>query len=116
RGHLRRRRRADRLRGARHRPRRPAAPPPRARARRVSLAVLHWLTDPWAEPLNRRALLEVALLGLAGGGLGCWLLFFQLAYSAESLAHALLPGLVGAALLGLPLLLGGAAGLLVAAV
>jgi ABC-type Mn2+/Zn2+ transport system permease subunit len=82
----------------------------------VTLAALHWLTDPWAEPLDRRALLEVALLGLAGGGLGCWLLFFELAYSAESLAHALLPGLVGAALLGLPLLLGGAAGLLVAAV
>jgi ABC-type Mn2+/Zn2+ transport system permease subunit len=79
-------------------------------------AVLGWLTDPWAQALTRRALLEVALLGAAGGALGCWLVFFNLAYSAESLAHALLPGLVGAALLGLPLLLGGAAGLLVAAV
>ena len=39
---------ADRLRRPRHRPRRPAAPPPRARPRRVTLAVLHWLTDPWA--------------------------------------------------------------------
>ncbi|MCW3041708.1 MAG: metal transporter permease [Solirubrobacterales bacterium] len=82
----------------------------------MSLALLHWLTDPWAEALTRRALLEVVLLGVSGGALGCWLLFFNLAYSAESLAHALLPGLVGAALLGLPLLLGGAAGLLVAAV
>lgn len=82
----------------------------------LTAAVLSWLTDPWQEPLTRRALLEVALLGVAGGALGCWLLFFNLAYSAESLAHALLPGLVGAALLGLPLLLGGAAGLLVAAV
>jgi ABC-type Mn2+/Zn2+ transport system permease subunit len=82
----------------------------------ATLAVLSWLTDPWQEPLTRRALLEVVLLGIAGGALGCWLLFFNLAYSAESLAHALLPGLVGAALLGLPLLLGGAAGLLVAAV
>ncbi len=82
----------------------------------MRLAVLHWLTDPWTQALTRRALLEVALLGAAGGALGCWLVFFNLAYSAESLAHALLPGLVGAALLGLPLLLGGAAGLLVAAV
>ncbi|WP_354698339.1 Manganese transport system membrane protein MntB [Paraconexibacter sp. AEG42_29] len=81
-----------------------------------TLAVLTWLTDPWQEALTRRALLEVVLLGVAGGALGCWLLFFNLAYSAESLAHALLPGLVGAALLGLPLLLGGAAGLLVGAV
>jgi ABC-type Mn2+/Zn2+ transport system permease subunit len=82
----------------------------------VSLALLSWLTDPWAEALTRRALLEVVLLGVAGGALGCWLVFFNLAYSAESLAHALLPGLVGAALLGVPLLLGGAVGLLVAAV
>jgi ABC-type Mn2+/Zn2+ transport system permease subunit len=77
-------------------------------------ALLTWLTDPWTQALTRRALLEVALLGTAGGALGCWLVFFNLAYGAESLAHALLPGLVGAALLGLPLLLGGAAGLLVA--
>lgn len=82
----------------------------------TTLALLDWLADPWREALTRRALLEVVLLGAAGGALGCWLLFFNLAYSAESLAHALLPGLVGAALLGLPLLLGGAAGLLVAAV
>lgn len=80
----------------------------------MHIPLLGWLTDPWAQALTRRALLEVALLGTAGGALGCWLVFFNLAYGAESLAHALLPGLVGAALLGLPLLLGGAAGLLVA--
>ncbi|MEJ7894651.1 MAG: metal ABC transporter permease [Solirubrobacteraceae bacterium] len=82
----------------------------------MSLAALQWLTDPWAQSLGRRALLEVILLGVAGGTLGCWLVFYNLAYSAESLAHSLLPGLVGAALLGVPLLLGGAAGLLVGAV
>ncbi len=82
----------------------------------MSLAVLQWLTDPWAQALGRRALLEVILLGVAGGTLGCWLVFYNLAYSAESLAHSLLPGLVGAALLGAPLLLGAAAGLLVGAV
>lgn len=77
--------------------------------------MLHWLTDPWAQAIGRRALLEVVLLGVSGGVLGCWLVFYGLAYSAESLAHGLLPGLVTAALLGLPLLLGGAAGLLVGA-
>jgi ABC-type Mn2+/Zn2+ transport system permease subunit len=80
------------------------------------LAVAHTLTDPWADPIGRRALLEVALLGVTGGALGCWIVFYQLSYSAESLAHALLPGLVLAALTGLPLLLGGAVGVLVAAV
>ncbi len=78
-------------------------------------SALTWLTDPWAQAIGRRALVEVVLLGAAGGLLGCWLVTYELAYSAESLAHALLPGLVGAALLGVPLLLGGAAGLLVAA-
>jgi ABC-type Mn2+/Zn2+ transport system permease subunit len=79
------------------------------------LAVLHTLTDPWADAVGRRALLEVVLLGITGGALSCWIVFYNLSYSAESLAHALLPGLVIAALTGLPLLLGGAAGLLVAA-
>jgi ABC-type Mn2+/Zn2+ transport system permease subunit len=80
------------------------------------LAVLHTLTDPWADAVGRRALLEVVLLGITGGALSCWIVFYNLSYSAESLAHALLPGLVIAALTGLPLLLGAAAGLLVAAV
>jgi ABC-type Mn2+/Zn2+ transport system permease subunit len=78
--------------------------------------MVHALTEPWADPVGRRALIEVALLGVTGGALGCWIVFYELSYSAESLAHALLPGLVIAALTGLPLLLGGAAGLLVAAV
>jgi ABC-type Mn2+/Zn2+ transport system permease subunit len=73
------------------------------------------LADPWRDPLTRRALAEAVLLAIAGGAIGCWIVFYNLAYSAESLAHALLPGLVVAALAGLPLLLGGAAGLVVAA-
>jgi ABC-type Mn2+/Zn2+ transport system permease subunit len=80
------------------------------------LATLHAITAPWADPVGRRALLEVALLGVTGGALGCWIVYYNLSYSAESLAHALLPGLVVAALTGLPLLLGGAGGLLVAAI
>jgi ABC-type Mn2+/Zn2+ transport system permease subunit len=47
--------------------------------------------------------------------LGCWIIFYNLSYSTESLAHALLPGLVLAALAGIPLIVGGAAGLAVAA-
>src|SRR5436189_78484 len=64
----------------------------------------------------RRALLELLLLGIAGSLVGCWVLLYQLAYSTESLAHALFPGLVLAALLGLPLLVGGAVGVLAAAI
>ncbi|HMJ32759.1 MAG TPA: metal ABC transporter permease [Baekduia sp.] len=75
----------------------------------------HTLIAPWEQSIDRRALLEVLLLGITGGTLGCWIIFYNLSYSTESLAHALLPGLVLAALTGIPLILGGAAGLAVAA-
>jgi ABC-type Mn2+/Zn2+ transport system permease subunit len=80
------------------------------------IALLHFLTEPFGEPITQRAFAEVALLGVVGGALGCWIVFYELSYSAESLAHSLFPGLVAAALLGIPLLVGGAAGILVAAV
>ena len=74
-----------------------------------------WLLDPFRDPIVQRAALEVVLLGVTGGLLGCWIVFYELAYGTESLAHALLPGLVAAALIGVPILIGGAAALLVAA-
>ena len=73
------------------------------------------LLDPWRSGISARALVEVALLGLAAGPLGCWVVLYGLSYSAESLAHALFPGLVIAALAGFPLVLGAALGALVAA-
>jgi ABC-type Mn2+/Zn2+ transport system permease subunit len=81
----------------------------------VIATVWHSLIEPWQQGIDRRALLEVLLLGLTGGTLGCWIIFYNLSYSTESLAHALLPGLVLAALAGIPLILGGAIGLAVAA-
>lgn len=81
----------------------------------MSATVWHALAEPFDDAFMRRALLEVLLLGIAGGALGCWVTLYNLSYSAESLAHGLLPGLVIASIAGLPLLLGGAAGLLLAA-
>ena len=71
---------------------------------------MHTLLHPWSETFMQLALLELVFLGVVGGIVGCWIVYYELAYSAESLAHALFPGLVAAALLGLPLLAGGAAG------
>jgi ABC-type Mn2+/Zn2+ transport system permease subunit len=79
-------------------------------------AVWGVLGDPWSEPLMRRAFAEVVLLGVAGGAIGAWVVLYGLSYGAESLSHALLPGLVLAALAGVPLLVGGAIGLAAAAV
>src|SRR3954449_838140 len=77
--------------------------------------VWHWLADPWSGEIMRRAFAEVVLLGIAGGAIGCWIVLNELSYGAESLPHAMFPGLVIAALLSAPLLLGGSAGLLAAA-
>ena len=78
--------------------------------------MIAWLTDPLAQRIVVRGIVELTLIGIVSGGLGCWIVLAGRSYSAESLAHAMLPGLVLASLLGVPLLLGGAAGLLVGAV
>jgi len=73
------------------------------------------LTEPFAHTIGQRALLEVVLIGAVAGPLGVWVVLHRQSYAAESLAHAMLPGLVAAALLGVPLALGAAGGLLLAA-
>jgi ABC-type Mn2+/Zn2+ transport system permease subunit len=74
------------------------------------------LTAPWGESIMRHAGLEVIFAGAACGALGVWIVLYALSYSAESLAHAMFPGLVLAALAGVPLVLGGAAGLALAGI
>jgi ABC-type Mn2+/Zn2+ transport system permease subunit len=63
--------------------------------------------EPLQDEFMRRALVEMTLLGIAGGALGCWVVLYQLSYAAESLAHSIFPGLVLAAIAGAPLLVGG---------
>jgi ABC-type Mn2+/Zn2+ transport system permease subunit len=77
---------------------------------------VHALLQPWSHAFMQRALLELLFVGVVGAVLGCWIVLYDLAYSAESLAHALFPGLVAAAVLGLPLLLGAGGGVATAAV
>ena len=79
------------------------------------MEVLDFLVDPLRSGIDRRALLELVLVGGFCGALGFWVVTERLAYSAESLSHGLLPGLVLAALAGAPFLLGAAGGALVAA-
>jgi ABC-type Mn2+/Zn2+ transport system permease subunit len=65
--------------------------------------------------IELRAMLELVLAGGFCGALGFWVVSERLAYGAESLSHALLPGLVLAGLADAPLLLGAAGGAIVAA-
>ena len=69
-----------------------------------------WLSEPWGQAFMQHAFIEIGLVGLVGGWLGCWVLLYGVSYSAESLSHGMLPGLVGASLLGLPIVGGAAVG------
>lgn len=73
------------------------------------------MLDPLQEPFMQRALAEVVLLGIAGGALGCWVVFYGFSYAAESLSHSIFPGLVLAAIAAVPLLLGAVPAIVVAA-
>ena len=73
------------------------------------------MLEPLQEAFVQRALAEIALVGLASGALGCWVVLYEFSYAAESLAHSIFPGLVIATLAGIPLLLGAAPAIVVAA-
>lgn len=63
----------------------------------------------------QRAIAEMTLLALAGGAVGCWVVLYETSYAAESLAHSLFPGLVLAALGGIPMLVGATPAIVLAA-
>lgn len=73
------------------------------------------MIEPLEQAFMQRALAEVILVGVAGGALGCWVVFYGLSYAAESLAHSLFPGLVIAAIAGVPLLFGAVPAIVIAA-
>jgi ABC-type Mn2+/Zn2+ transport system permease subunit len=72
--------------------------------------------EPFLEPFMQRAIAEMTMLAIAGGALGCWVVLFEVSYAAESLAHSIFPGLVLAAIAGIPLLLGATPAIVLAAV
>jgi manganese/iron transport system permease protein len=56
--------------------------------------VSDFLVDPWTYPFMQRALLEVALVGLVCGVVGCFVVLRGLSFIGEALAHAVFPGVV----------------------
>lgn len=73
------------------------------------------LLDPFSQGIGLRALVELTILGAVCAPFGVWVVLYRQSYAAESISHAMLPGLVIAAVAGLPLGLGAAAGLAAAA-
>jgi ABC-type Mn2+/Zn2+ transport system permease subunit len=73
------------------------------------------LLEPLQSGIDRRALIELCVVGGTCAALGWWIVVFRLSFAAESLAHGMLPGLVLAALAGAPLVLGGVGGVVATA-
>ena len=67
---------------------------------------MHYLTDPLQFEFMRRALLAVALTGVASGVLGSYVVLRGLAFIGDALTHAVFPGVVIAVALGRSILLG----------
>ena len=76
---------------------------------------MSWLTDPLAQDVAVRALVEVSMVGAACGAIGAYVIVRRLAFIGDAISHSVFPGIVVAFLIGSSIL-GGAlvAGLLTA--
>jgi zinc/manganese transport system substrate-binding protein len=68
---------------------------------------MDWLTDPFAPVFMQRALLELALLSVAAGALGAFVVLRRLAFSTHALGVGAFPGAVVAYGIGVSAFLGG---------
>lgn len=74
--------------------------------------MLSWLTDPLAYSFMQRGLLAALMVGILCSVIGCYVVLRSMAFLGDAMAHAVLPGIAIAYLLGGSL----AAGAIVAAV
>jgi len=78
--------------------------------------VIHWLSEPFTLQFMQRALVASLIVGVVCSVLGCFVVLRAMAFLGDALAHAILPGVAVAYLLGANLLAGAlVAALLVAA-
>ncbi|MEN9359404.1 MAG: hypothetical protein RL095_939 [Verrucomicrobiota bacterium] len=76
---------------------------------------MHWLLDPWQEVFMRRAFMALLLIAPLCAILGCHVLLRRIGFIGDALAHASLPGVAAAALLGVNLQAGALIGTIGAA-
>ena len=67
---------------------------------------MNWLTDPLQYPFMQRALLEIAIIGVLCGLVGCFVVLRGLAFIGDALAHAVFPGVVLSYVAGKSILIG----------
>jgi len=74
-----------------------------------------WLTEPFAFGFMQRALVASVIVGVVCAVIGCYIVLRSMAFLGDALAHAILPGVAVAYLVGANLLAGAlAAGVIVA--
>ncbi|HZL63919.1 MAG TPA: zinc ABC transporter permease AztB [Thermoleophilia bacterium] len=78
--------------------------------------MIHWLTQPFTLEFMQRALIASLIVGVVCSVLGCFVVLRAMAFLGDALAHAILPGVAIAYLLGGNLLVGALVAALVVAV
>jgi ABC-type Mn2+/Zn2+ transport system permease subunit len=68
--------------------------------------MLTWLTDPLQYDFMQRGLMAATIIGVVCAVIGCYVVLRSMAFLGDALAHAILPGVAIAYLLGGSLLLG----------
>ena len=68
--------------------------------------MIEWLTDPLTYAFMQRGLLAALMVGILCAVIGCYVVLRSMAFLGDALAHAILPGVAIAYLLGGNLLLG----------
>lgn len=68
--------------------------------------MIEWLVDPLGYDFMFRALLAALMVGVVSAVLGTYIVLRGMAFFGDAVAHTILPGVVVAFLLGLPLALG----------
>lgn len=77
--------------------------------------MIGWLTEPFALAFMQKALVVSVIVGVVCAVVGCYIVLRSMAFLGDALAHAILPGVAVAYLVGANLLAGAlVAGLLVA--
>ncbi|HSG15620.1 MAG TPA: metal ABC transporter permease [Anaerolineae bacterium] len=79
---------------------------PNHRPKRYLIVILDWLAEPLAYDFMIRALLAALMVGVVSAVLGAFIVLRGMAFFGDAVAHTILPGVVLAFLLGVPLALG----------
>ncbi|MCZ2110567.1 MAG: metal ABC transporter permease [Dehalococcoidia bacterium] len=65
-----------------------------------------WFTEPLAYPFMQRALIEITIVGVLCGLVGCFVVLRGLAFIGDALAHAVFPGVVISYIAGQSIMIG----------